>query len=447
MLEGLDQEVLADASGVVSLLAWDEESASAASVKLVQALADAGLEAPLWVLTRGAASVSSADDPVSAVQTQVWALGQVAGLEQPGSWGGLIDLPVEWDERVASSLAAVLAAGQGEDQVAVRSSGVYGRRLVRSPLGANPAPVRQWSPSGTVLITGGTGGVGGHLARWLAKEGAERLLLVSRNGENDELAAELGDLGAEVTFAACDVTDRAALAEVLAGIPDEHPLTAVFHAAGVSGYEQLVTAGSEHFTEVLSARVLGARHLDGLTTELGLDLDAFVVFSSGAAVWGSAGNGANAAAGGFLDGLIRGRRARGVAGTSVSWGGWRATAMAVGDTAEQLSRRGVRLLEPELAVRALRQVLEQDEVSVTVADMDWSLFTPGYTMARRRPLIEDIPDVAQALNAATETDEAQDAVGEGLRARLAGLAEVEQQALLLGLVRGEAAQVLAHGST
>ncbi|WP_217214373.1 hypothetical protein, partial [Streptomyces sp. AC550_RSS872] len=68
-----------------------------------------------------------------------------------------------------------------------------------------------------------------------------------------------------------------------------------------------------------------------------------------------------------------------------------ATAMAVGDTAEQLSRRGVGLLEPELAVRALRQVLEQDEVSVTVADMDWSLFTPGYTMARRRPLIEDIP--------------------------------------------------------
>ncbi|WP_217215493.1 SDR family NAD(P)-dependent oxidoreductase, partial [Streptomyces sp. AC550_RSS872] len=220
-------------------------------------------------------------------------------------------------------------------------------------------PVRQWNPTGTVLITGGTGGVGGHLARWLAKEGAERLLLVSRSGGQAEGAAELadeiGELGAELTFVACDVTDRDGLAEVLAGIPAEHPLTAVFHTAGVSGYEQLAVAGPEHFTEVLSARVVGARHLDDLTTELGLELDAFVVFSSGAAVWGSAGNGANAAAGGFLDGLIRARRARGVVGSSVSWGGWRATAMAVGDTAEQLSRRGVGLLEPELAVRALRQ--------------------------------------------------------------------------------------------
>ncbi|WP_217213104.1 hypothetical protein, partial [Streptomyces sp. AC550_RSS872] len=79
------------------------------------------------------------DDLVSAVQSQVWALGQIVGLEQPVGWGGLIDVPVEWDERAATSLAAVLAAGEGEDQVAVRSSGVYGRRLVRAPLGSNPA--------------------------------------------------------------------------------------------------------------------------------------------------------------------------------------------------------------------------------------------------------------------------------------------------------------------
>ncbi|MEV6426091.1 type I polyketide synthase, partial [Streptomyces sp. NPDC051662] len=438
--EDLDFAESADVSGVVSLLAWDEESAVESTLRLVQAYADGGV--PLWVLTRGAAAVG-VDDPVSAVQAQIWALGQVVGLEQPAAWGGLVDLPVEWDDRVASSLAGVLAAGDGEDQVAVRSSGVYGRRLVRAPLGNAATPIRTWSPSGTVLITGGTGGVGGHLARWLAKEGVERLLLVSRSGENAELAEELSELGAEVTFAACDVTDRNALAELLA----EHPVTSIFHAAGVVGYAELVTATPEHFTEVLSARVVGARHLDELSSELGLVLDAFVVFSTGAAVWGSAGNGANAAAGGYLEGLIRGRRVRGLVGSSVSWGGWRGTAMSVGETAEQLSRRGVGLLEPELAVRSLRQVLEQDEVSVTVADMDWSLFTPGYTMARRRPLIEDIPEATRALSEAAETDAAQDAAGRGLRERLAGLTESEQQALLLGLVRGEAAQVLAHGST
>ncbi|MEU5032240.1 type I polyketide synthase [Streptomyces milbemycinicus] len=442
--EVLDGVALADVSGVVSLLAWDEGSALESMLRLVRAVG--GGEVPLWVLTRGAAVVG-VDDPVSAVQSQVWALGQVVGLEQPQGWGGLVDVPGVWDERVASLLAGVLAAGEGEDQVAVRSSGVYGRRLVRAPLGGSPVPVREWGPSGTVLVTGGTGGIGGHLARWLAKEGAEHLLLVSRRGERAQGAAELVEevrgLGAEVTVAACDVTDRAALAELLA----EHPVTSIFHTAGIAAHGFLTDLDPAELGDQMGARVVGARHLDELTAELGLDLDAFMVFSTGASVWGSAGNGANAAAGGYLDGLIRGRRARGLVGSSVSWGGWGATAMAVGETAERLSRRGVRLLEPELAVRALRQVLEQDEVSVTVADLDWSLFTPGYAMARRRPLIEDIPEAARALRDTTETDETQDAAAGGLRERLAGLAESEQQALLLGMVRAEAAQVLAHGST
>ncbi|MFH9590785.1 SDR family NAD(P)-dependent oxidoreductase, partial [Streptomyces luteogriseus] len=437
-------------AGVVSLLAWDVDAALVSSLGLVQAHGDAGLVAPVWVLTRGAAAVGS-DDAVSAVQSSLWAWGQVAGLELPGVWGGLVDVPAEWDERVSSGLAAVLAAGEGEDQVAVRSSGVYARRLVRAPLGASAVPVREFKPQGTVLITGGTGGLGGHLARWLAGEGVSRLLLVSRRGPDaegaDELVAQLRESGADVSVVACDVTDRAALAEVIADVPAEHPLTGVFHAAGVSGYAQVVEATAEHLGGVLSARVDGARHLDELTARLGLD--AFVVFSSGAAVWGSGGNGANAAAGGFLDGLVRERRARGLAATSVSWGGWQATGMAEGETAAQLSRRGVRLLDPVPAVRALRQVLEQDEVSVTVADMDWGLFTPGYAMARRRPLIEDIPEAARALSDVVDpgSDPGDEEAGAGLRERLGGLTEAEQRALLLGLVRQEAAQVLAHGST
>ncbi|WP_158756603.1 SDR family NAD(P)-dependent oxidoreductase, partial [Streptomyces sp. NRRL S-475] len=150
------------------------------------------------------------------------------------------------------------AAGEGEDQVAVRPSGVYARRLVRAPLGASAVPVREFKPRGTVLITGGTGGLGGHLARWLAGEGAARLLLVSRRGPDAEgvsdLVEELRALGSEATVVACDVTDRAALAQVIADVPAEHPLTAVFHAAGVSGYAQLAEATAEHLGEVLSAR-------------------------------------------------------------------------------------------------------------------------------------------------------------------------------------------------
>ncbi|MEU4878825.1 KR domain-containing protein, partial [Streptomyces sp. NPDC021608] len=202
VLPDLSEAAISEASGVVSLLAWDEPSALESTLRLVQAHGESGSAAALWVLTRGAAAVG-ADDPVSATQTQLWALGQIVGLEQPATWGGLVDVPAVWDERVAGSLAGVLAAGDGEDQVAVRSSGVFGRRLVRAPLGANAAPVRAWSPSGTVLVTGGTGGVGGHLARWLAREGVERLLLVSRRGGQAEGAAELVEelagLGTEVT--------------------------------------------------------------------------------------------------------------------------------------------------------------------------------------------------------------------------------------------------------
>ncbi|MFK4273127.1 type I polyketide synthase [Streptomyces milbemycinicus] len=446
----LDGAALAGVSGVVSLLAWDEGSAVVSTVGLVQACGGGG-EVPLWVLTRGAAVVG-VDDPVSAVQSQVWALGQVVGLEQPGGWGGLVDVPGVWDERVASLLAGVLAAGGGEDQVAVRSSGAYGRRLVRAPLGASPVRVREWSPSGTALVTGGTGGIGGHLARWLAREGVGHLLLVSRRGPEAEgvaeLVEELGGLGVEVTVVACDVTDRAALAELLATIPAEYPLTSVFHAAGIAGYGLVRELDAAGLDAEMAAKTLGARHLDELTAELGLDLDAFVVFSSGAAVWGSAGSGGYAAANAYLDGLARERRARGLVATSVSWGNWKNTGLATDTTAEQLTRIGVRPMEPELAVRALRQALEQDEVSMTVADMDWSLFTPGYALARRRPLIEEIPEAARALSE-DSADPANDTVGgdSPLRQSLAALTESEQHERLLGAVRTEAAAVLTHSTT
>ncbi|MFJ6053812.1 type I polyketide synthase [Streptomyces sp. NPDC092307] len=452
---GLDRAALAarlaetpDVQGVVSLLGWDEESAVTATLALLQGLADASVTGRLWALTKGAASVGSAD-PVSPVQTQLWALGQVAGLEQPGTWGGLVDVPLVWDERVAAGFTGVLAAGEGEDQVAVRSSGAYARRLVRAPLGGSPVPVREWNPRGTVLITGGTGGIGAHLARWLAKDGAEHLLLLSRRGEAAEgaaeLAVELRGLGAEVSVVACDVTDRDALAAIVEAVPADHPLTAVFHTAGISGYAELALATPEHFDGIFSAKVQGARHLDSLTADL--PLDAFVLFSSGAAVWGSAGTGAYAAANAYLDGLAWDRRSRGLTATSVSWGGWQDTGMAVDGTAEQLSRRGVGQMDPALAIEALRQAIEQDETALTVTDMDWERFTPGYTMARRRPLIEDIPEVARVLSEDAAVPTEDESSGSALREGLAGLTVPEQHDRLLELVRTEAAAVLTHQTT
>jgi acyl transferase domain-containing protein/acyl carrier protein len=156
-------------TGVVSLL-----TDAVATTVLLQALGDAGIDAPLWCLTRGAVSVGHGDAVSNPTQAGVWGLGRVAALEYPQRWGGLVDLPDVPDARSAAHVLAVL--GGDEDQVAVRPSGVFGRRLAQAPTPSAGA----WEPRGTVLVTGGTGALGAHVARWLATNGAEHLVLVSR---------------------------------------------------------------------------------------------------------------------------------------------------------------------------------------------------------------------------------------------------------------------------
>ncbi|MFF6783329.1 SDR family NAD(P)-dependent oxidoreductase [Streptomyces sp. NPDC012510] len=434
-----------DYTGVVSLLDSADDG-----LALARHLHTAGVRAPLWWLTCGGAAVATGD-AVHGRAVQVWGLGQVMGLEHPDRWGGLIDLPRTWTESTSTLLAALLSgAATDEDQLAIRGPAVYGRRLVRAPL-TDRGPVRPWKPRGTVLITGGTGGIAAHLARRLAAEGAEHLLLLSRRGAAapgaETLAEELRALGAAVTFAACDVADRDALAAVLQGVPERWPLTAVLHTASSTSYGPLLDVEQREFTDGTAAKARGARNLDELTA--GLDLDAFVLFSSGAAVWGSAGNGTYAAANAYLDGLAHERRARGLTATSLAWGGWADGGMLEGfpALADQLDRMGVRQMRPEWAIDVLWEAVEQGETTLTVSDMDWERFAPVYALARRRPLIEEIPEAARALRGdrpgTDRTGEDGTAAGR-LRGTLAALSEPEQRATLLELVRSRAAAVLGH---
>ncbi|WP_285516862.1 acyltransferase domain-containing protein, partial [Streptomyces sp. NBRC 14336] len=213
-------------AGVVSLLALADGTCDGAPVAvhatltLVQALGDAGVTAPLWAVTRGGVSVSRSDGAPDPVQAAVWGLGRVAALEIPGRWGGLIDLPASVDSRTTGRLAAVLAGIGDDDQLAVRASGVFGRRLERA---TSTNDTGSWRPRGSVLVTGGTGALGAHVARWAAGNGAEHLLLVSRRGGAAPGAVELRDeltaAGARVTIVACDVADRAAVEGLLAEYP------------------------------------------------------------------------------------------------------------------------------------------------------------------------------------------------------------------------------------
>ncbi|MEW2527029.1 type I polyketide synthase [Streptomyces sp. NPDC047071] len=437
-------------SGVLSLLALDERPDPAAPVvpsglsgtlALVRALGDAGIGAPLWLATTGAVSVGRSDPLTHPAQSQVWGLGLTVGLEHPDRWGGLVDLPVTPDARTTTRLAAALAGRADEDQLAIRASGVSVRRLTPAPA---PAAAPAWRAAGTVLITGGTGAIGGHVARWLAGNGAEHLVLTSRRGADapgaPELAAELTALGVRTTVAACDAADRTALAELFARLDaDGTPVRSVFHAAGTVPSLPLADTETSDLAYALAAKAAGATHLDELCA--GRDLDAFVLFSSGSAVWGSGELGAYAAANAFLDGLAQRRRADGLPATSVSWGMWAGGGMVTGDLDDQLRRRGMRPMRPELAVGALATALAAGETTLTVADVDWARFAPGFTAARSRPLIGEIPDVvALAARDAAE----QPAAGGALADRLAGLTEAESDRLLLDLVRGHAAAVLGH---
>ncbi|MFF4648230.1 type I polyketide synthase, partial [Streptomyces sp. NPDC001389] len=474
---GTDREALADllrttahdqpVDGVLSLLALDEQphrahpvlaEGLATTLALIQALGDAGLDAPLWCATRGAVSTGTSDPLRSPHQAAVWALGRTAALEHPARWGGLVDLPEVLDDRAARRFASVLAHAHGdEDQLAVRGAGVYVRRLLRAPRrqsGTAPeaAPARQ--PHGTVLITGGTGALGAHVARRLAGAGADHLVLTSRRGAAasgaEALRAELEALGARVTIEACDIADREAVARLLAGLPQEHPLTAVVHAAGVGTPAMLAETTAEEFAEVLAAKTAGARHLDELLAEEAgaRPLDAFVLFSSISGVWGAAGQAAYAVANASLDALAEHRRARGLAATSVAWGPWAGGGMVEdGDAEDRLHKRGLPALSPAAALAALDAALTADETAVTVADVAWDRFAPSFTLLRPSPLLNGVPEAVAAL-AGAAAGTASDGPGDGelpeFARRTTALTAAEQARAVLALVRAEAAAVLGH---
>ncbi|MFH8987940.1 type I polyketide synthase [Streptomyces sp. NPDC017940] len=444
-------------SGVVSLLGFADAGGAAvpagvaATIALAQALGD--VEVPLWCLTSGAVSAGAGDVVAGFEQAMLWGLGRVAALEQPGRWGGLVDLPEvgddaaldeAWDEATGDLLAAVLAGTAGEDQVALRGTGILGRRLTPAPLGDTSG--ESWSPRGTVLVTGGTGALGGHVARWLAAHGAEHIVLAARRGRAapgaEELEAELVGLGARVTFATCDVADRESVRELLDGVPT---LTAVVHTAGVERPAALADLDPHDLSgvaEVLAAKAEGARHLHELLGNT--PLDAFVLFSSIAGVWGSGGQAAYGAANAYLDALADHRRAAGLPATAVAWGPWGGGGM-VADSGQEahLKRLGLATMSPQAALAGLGSAVGHGDGKVTVADVDWTRFAATFTAQRPSALLSELPEV----RAASQATPARQAGGtSALAQRLAGLGHAEQERQLTDLVRAEAAAVLGHAT-
>ncbi|WP_405493906.1 SDR family NAD(P)-dependent oxidoreductase [Nocardia sp. NBC_00511] len=394
----------------------------------------------LVVLTSGAIAADGAqvEDLAGAA---LWGLVRSAQSEDPGRIVLVdTDLPAG---RPVEDLAAVLACG--EPQVMIRSGVLHTARLVRLPMGEAgvDSGVMAAVSAGTVLITGGTGGLGSMLARHLVTAyGVRSLVLASRRGPAApgaaELVAELTGSGARVRVVACDVSDREAVAELLAAVPEGAPLTGVVHTAGVLDDGLVVSLTPDRVDAVLAAKADAAWHLHESTREL--DPALFVLFSSVAGVLGTAGQGNYAAANAFLDGLAEHRRIGGQAAVSIAWGLWATGTGMTGHLGDadnaRMGRIGVLAMSDEQGLAMFDAALAQRRAGVVAARVDTAALAAGARAGTLAPLLEGM--------LATVRSSTPGAVG--VRQRLVGLAPTEQQAVVLDAVRGQIAAVLGHDS-
>jgi acyl transferase domain-containing protein/acyl carrier protein len=434
-------------------------------------------DARLVILTAGAFPTVPGEGVADLAAAAAWGLVRSAQSEYPGRFV-LADLPAGVAgsaDQVAEAIATLAAAvDSGEPELAVRGPLTYARRLARpiarsggvgqdaagnGPAGRETAPCGEGMPAGTagaVLVTGGTGTVGGLIARHLAGTGqADELVLVSRSGPAAcgaaALAASLAKAGAAVRVAACDAGDRAELAAVLAGVPVDRPLTGVFHAAGIRDDAAIGWQTPARVDAVLRSKADAAWHLHELTADRGLR--HFVLLYSATAALGATGRGNDAAAGGFLDALAVSRRAAGLPAVALALGPWHDAAYLPGEQPPVPPEGGVPG-QPRARFGSLGElsVLSAADglalLDMALASQDAVLIPARLDVAGMRARAaegEDIPALWHGL-AGAPASQAYSAAAAALRRQLAEVPPAERDWVLLNLVRAHVAAVLGHAS-
>ncbi|WP_434380751.1 SDR family NAD(P)-dependent oxidoreductase [Melittangium boletus] len=375
-LAGLDARIPDNASAEAAQHAVLE--ASGGVLDLVKALGARGGDTPVWLVTRGARTVAPGAAPALA-QAPLWALGRVIDRELPGSRWARVDLEPGDDAGGLGLLLAELAAGVDptEREVAFRG----GTRL--HPVLREGPPVADgamgFAREATYLITGGLGGLGLEVAKWMVERGARHLMLVGRRAPSsaaEEAILELERAGAHVAVESVDVSREEDIVRLLHRIDvDAPPLRGIVHAAGVLDDGALEQQDRERFARVMDPKVAGAWNLHRLTR--GLSLDFFVLFSSASATVGSPGQGNYAVANAFLDALVHERRAQGLPAQSLAWGPWAETGMVGapdGQLARALARRGIRPLPTQRALALLEEALRHGAPHVALMSIQWPVY-------------------------------------------------------------------------
>ncbi len=366
-----------------------------AVLHLVQALLQTGWTAlpGLWLVTRGAQAVAQAR--LSVQQAPLWGLGHVIALEHPEFHCRRLDLDQAPQSDEIQALLKELWNPDAEAQVAYRRGVRYVARLIRhrfqSPMRQQPVSVHGDS---TYLITGGLGGLGLEVARWLVGQGGRHLVLTGRraaaNANQQQALRELEQSGANVLVVQADVSQSSDAARLLhtiqAALP---PLRGVVHAAGVLDDGILLQQNWQRFTQVMAPKVAGSWNLHTLTQSIPLDF--FVCFSSATSLLGSRGQGNYAAANAFMDALMHHRRALGLTGLSINWGPWAHVGMVanLGDRDKhRIEELGWEPIVPEQGLRIIETVMRQELPQLGILPLHrWSKFLEQHSPGAIPPFL------------------------------------------------------------
>ena len=347
---------------------------------------------------------------------------------------------------------ATLGAG-GEPQLAIRPGGIYAPRLARaaaapertedgaSEAGSEDARVKP--PAQTIVITGGTGGLGALLALHLAENArATKLVLASRRGDTapgaKELAAEIEQLGCKAELVACDTSDAQQARQLIEQANEDGALTGVIHAAGVLDDGIVESMSSERIDRVFAPKVSAAWNLHEATR--GIELSEFTLFSSAAGVFGSPGQANYAAANSFLDALAAERRAEGLAGASIAWGLWQQEEGMGGELSHadrsRIEKSGG-ALSPELGLELYDRAGELPQSLLVAMPLDLRQLASHARAGMLPPILRGLVRVPASRRKLASGS---------LAASLAKLPAAEHEAFVLELVKGQVAAVLGHAS-
>jgi acyl transferase domain-containing protein len=323
-------------------------------------------------------------------------------------------------------------------------------KVVLIPSDARSAP-REGScfirDDGSYVITGGLGGLGLRVAEWLTDQGVRQVALIGRHAPGEaatEAMARMRERGAQVLALRADVGDLAELEAAMRAIGEQLPeIRGIFHCAGVLDDGALARQSWDRFETVFAPKVSGTRNLAACAEDL--DLDHFVLFSSAAALLGSPGQANHAAANSYLDAIATDRRARGMAGLSINWGGWSEIgSVETHGVAERIGTSGAELLSPDQGLEALGLLMRQGRPQVGVIPIDWPVFLRQFTKSGQPRWLSEI--ALERTRGSTRVAPAP-AATPVVRDRLLAAPPAQRNQLLLDFVSGQVANVLgAHSA-